>query len=625
MGVEVPHEVAAFLNFLGVPYPDIDEDQVRELARQVRTYAQNVANTHEAATGAVNEMGSVYSGYSYEQLVAAWARMSTGNMAELDRGCRMVARALDIAAEVITAVKVAVLASLAALAASYVSIMAATMATGGASAALTLAVRGAAHRILSAMEDMLIGYIAAEVIGKAIEPLEETVERMINGAVYRKAADELGVPSSSPQELRIDPDEVLRYADLLDKYADDMLDHSKRFAENVAALDFGRPDGLGEAPATDPGGPSGPLPGAPGHDSRPQGAGVPPGAVPSPVSQVPTSGVGDGSSTPRHSGADRPSATAPTRDRPEQSDRPAAASENRPAAAQSAGRPGTGDLAADRAAVSPSPVAADGVTSPAGARGVTSPVGEGVSERGVSTGQHAPSVISPVGSENLVQQGNSASSAITAATAGSAPSSDTNSPGQQQGAPRGQGGPRAGQGAAQPSRGQSQPSTPWQRTGRTGSPKPGRRGPTRNVTNPAAEHKTGATPWSKGTRPAAAETTAPEPKVFAPEPADRKRVSADPSGPKVVAPETGTPRAAPDALEPKVIAPEATAPEVVPGTASPKVAPPEIVGPEVTGAEMVAPVSAGAEADERKVIGPEGDGAGGVAAEVEGETGRRRK
>ncbi|WP_330253185.1 hypothetical protein OG874_00770 [Nocardia sp. NBC_00565] len=76
--------------------------------------AANIQDTHESATRVVKDMGSVYSGYSYEQLVAAWAAMSATHMADLDLACKVVARVLEVAAEVITVVKVAVLAELAA-------------------------------------------------------------------------------------------------------------------------------------------------------------------------------------------------------------------------------------------------------------------------------------------------------------------------------------------------------------------------------------------------------------------------------------------------------------------------------------------------------------------------------
>ncbi|MEV2226468.1 hypothetical protein AB0E01_42445 [Nocardia vinacea] len=244
MSIEIPSDVALFLNYCGVPYPDINEDDVRALAEHVRVFATGVQETHESATGTVKQMGSVYSGYSYEQLVAAWAAMSATHMADLDRACRFVATALDIAAEVIVGVKVAVLAELAALAASYAAAMGASIATSGLSATAGPAIAAAAKRLCSAMEQALVSYVLAEVMGKALEPLEDAVDRLINGTVHDAVRDALGVAPASPSSsipLHIEPDEVLRYADILDSHADDILKHAETFANNVATLDFMTP------------------------------------------------------------------------------------------------------------------------------------------------------------------------------------------------------------------------------------------------------------------------------------------------------------------------------------------------------------------------------------------------
>ncbi|MGW4767742.1 WXG100-like domain-containing protein [Nocardia sp. NPDC004278] len=249
MAIEIPHEVALFLNFCGVQYPDVNEDDVRTLGRQVQNFAAKVQNTHESATGVIKEMGSVYSGYSYEQLLATWGRMSATHMADLDAACTVVAKALDLAADVITVVKVAVLAELAALAASYAAIIATP---AGPAAGPSLA--AAARRICDQMAQNLLGYLVAEVIGKAIEPLEHTIDRMINGVAYDAASHLLGVSppsSSSVSPLHIEPDEVLRYAKVLDDHADEIMRHAADFADEVAKLDFTTdgPDGI-DGPST---------------------------------------------------------------------------------------------------------------------------------------------------------------------------------------------------------------------------------------------------------------------------------------------------------------------------------------------------------------------------------------
>lgn len=43
--MELPSDVAAFLNFLGVPWPNINEDKVRAAARELRTFVDGVAGS----------------------------------------------------------------------------------------------------------------------------------------------------------------------------------------------------------------------------------------------------------------------------------------------------------------------------------------------------------------------------------------------------------------------------------------------------------------------------------------------------------------------------------------------------------------------------------------------------
>lgn len=237
MAIDLPSEVAFFLNLCGIPYPDINEDDVRALAEYVRAFAQQVRETHASATGVINQMGDFYSGESYQQLVATWAGMSATHMRQLDSACEIVGQALDAAATVITVVKVVVLAELAALAAAYTSILLTPPLAPSAPL-----VAAAARRLCEEMSQYLIGYIIAEVIGKAIEPLEQAIEDMVKGVVYDAARDALDVPSSGrTQPLHIEPDAVQHFAKVLDDHADDILQHAATFAENVSTLDFTTP------------------------------------------------------------------------------------------------------------------------------------------------------------------------------------------------------------------------------------------------------------------------------------------------------------------------------------------------------------------------------------------------
>ncbi|WP_306360041.1 hypothetical protein [Nocardia sp. CC227C] len=559
MAIQIPSEVALFLNFLGFPYPDINEDHVRELADQVRTFAEKVRDTHTAATGAINDMGSVYSGYSYEQLVTTWARMSATNMADLDQACTVVATALDAAAVVIVTVKVAVLTELAALAVAYATAMSAAVATSGLSATMTPAIAAAARRLLVAMEQTLLSYLLAEVIARAVEPLEETVARVVNGFAYESARRALGVPSDAGQEqtLRIDPDEVLRYAQVLDDHAADITRHAQDFANNVADLDFTTPDGVDDragiprtwaspdpgagAPDPNPGGDS-PYSGSPPTAASPatveaqaaRPATIDPGepsgttssesAAASAASsasesraQHPTTATPDGTGRgDQPTEAARQGTGTPDRNGSGTPEQPAAVDNGDPAAASNGGN--AGRLADQSAGDTPAPARAISDSS--------EPVGQRPGAEPRSDGQHdiraTDSPTATAISDPAAPRGAGSLSDTTAFTTPSASTSAT--------APASADGQRAGSGLGNlaPSAGAGQQrspkATPWARIAKpagssTTPPEPGLVDPTPSPA-PHAERTPLATPWSR-TRPATEtparvsvpETARPAPKV----------------------------------------------------------------------------------------------------------------
>src|SRR5690606_14924396 len=126
-------------------------------------------------------------------------------------------------------------------------------------------------------EEVLVGYIVAEVLGKAIEPLEAAVSDMVQGAVYGASADMLGVDPGRSDVVLVDPDELRRYAQVLDDHADDIMKHAVKFGENVAALDFSTPVGPpgGATPSAAGGRPGTTGPGPTVAPSGPPGSGVP--------------------------------------------------------------------------------------------------------------------------------------------------------------------------------------------------------------------------------------------------------------------------------------------------------------------------------------------------------------
>src|SRR5262249_52964250 len=105
MSIELPGPVVDFLSIIGVNWPQVNEDSVREFAGHVRDFASQVQDTHSAASSTIQQMGSAYTGASYEKLLEAWSHMSSSHMQELHEGATVVATALDVAADAIVAMK----------------------------------------------------------------------------------------------------------------------------------------------------------------------------------------------------------------------------------------------------------------------------------------------------------------------------------------------------------------------------------------------------------------------------------------------------------------------------------------------------------------------------------------
>jgi uncharacterized protein YukE len=240
LSVELPGEVVWFLSLVGVAWPMVNEDQVRVFAGHVRAFADSIDGTHQAASSTIRQMGSAYSGSSYEQLVATWARMTTGHMNELVDACHTVATAVDAAADAIVAAKLAAIGELVGMAAAFVADQAAAVATFGiAEAGEALIVEGA-KKLVNGLVNQLEQHILGEVIGKAVGPLEAVVERAVGGLVFQGAQAALGAPGGSVgSSFGIAPDELRGHAQALRGHADAVAGHARSFGAAISGVSFG--------------------------------------------------------------------------------------------------------------------------------------------------------------------------------------------------------------------------------------------------------------------------------------------------------------------------------------------------------------------------------------------------
>ncbi|MFI6312257.1 hypothetical protein ACIBEK_19305 [Nocardia fusca] len=222
-----------FLNALGIPYPDVDVDQVREMAHAVDEFAKDVRKTFDESTSTIEGMENVLSGETYQSILVLWSHNS-GKMAELETAFDVTSTALDIAADVIEAVQIAVLIELAALAASFIASMftPAAPVTGPLLAA-------AARQIAKALAEFIIGYIAGKLLAEAFEPMLEKFNEYILDSL--KPPDNAVPTSGGSGKVYMDPDGVNNVVTTLENQAREMQEHGDKLGNRLSELDFSTP------------------------------------------------------------------------------------------------------------------------------------------------------------------------------------------------------------------------------------------------------------------------------------------------------------------------------------------------------------------------------------------------
>jgi uncharacterized protein YukE len=239
MAIELPSEVVDFLQFIGVNWPNVNEDSVRALAGHVRDFASNIDSTHQAATQTVQDMGQAYSGASYEQLVQTWTRLSSSHMTELVDGCKVVAEALDVAADAIVAAKGVAIAELVALAVSFVADQAAAVATFGLAEAAEALVIEAAKKCVNFLEQELEQMVIGKVLEAAMTPLEGVVQKAVSGLVYAaEGAVEGAAGGAAGANFSMDQEALSQHFQTFQGHADAVASHAQTLQSNIASVKF---------------------------------------------------------------------------------------------------------------------------------------------------------------------------------------------------------------------------------------------------------------------------------------------------------------------------------------------------------------------------------------------------
>ena len=81
MAINLPHWLVEVMGVLGFNWPEIDEDQLKDAAHMLRSYAHECQDSHDATHRVVmGDLPQVYAAQSYTALVQVWSEQSSGHM-----------------------------------------------------------------------------------------------------------------------------------------------------------------------------------------------------------------------------------------------------------------------------------------------------------------------------------------------------------------------------------------------------------------------------------------------------------------------------------------------------------------------------------------------------------------
>jgi hypothetical protein len=187
VSIDLPPELVFAIGLIGLPWPEVEEDQLRTYAEHLRAFAGSLSDTHGTAHARIGALSATNAGPAYEALVERWSHVSSAHVNELIDGCHALATALDTAAEAVEVAKKAIIAALVILAAAFVADQAAAIATVGvAEAALPIAIEVARTAVKGAL-DQLEQMAIAEALQAALAPLEDRLAAAVQGMVLRGA------------------------------------------------------------------------------------------------------------------------------------------------------------------------------------------------------------------------------------------------------------------------------------------------------------------------------------------------------------------------------------------------------------------------------------------------------
>ncbi|MET7795982.1 nucleic acid/nucleotide deaminase domain-containing protein [Streptomyces decoyicus] len=194
VGVVLPGWADEILDIIGVSWPNVDEDDYRDMADSLREFADDIDEGANDAHQAIQSfVGSAGGSLGVEALNAHWGKINGKHLKGLADCGRLAATAMDGVAVLIEGAKLAAIVQLGILAAEVIAAQAAAPFTFGLSelgaVAGTQVTRLAVRKIIKEVCQQVV----EQIVSVALTPVEEALGAMVGDLVVQLGANALGV------------------------------------------------------------------------------------------------------------------------------------------------------------------------------------------------------------------------------------------------------------------------------------------------------------------------------------------------------------------------------------------------------------------------------------------------
>jgi histone H3/H4 len=194
MGYTLPGWVDEILDFIGINFPNVDEDDYREMADALREFAGDFEGKGGDAHAAITRVLSGSEGWAKDALEGHWSKVKASHLDEVPKIAKGFAEGLDLLAEIIFGMKRKAEIELGVMAASIGIAIGAAFLTGGLSALIGAAQTAAMRQLIKEIIDEAAERIVSEVVAKLSEPVTDKFNKIVEDAILDLADDALSLP-----------------------------------------------------------------------------------------------------------------------------------------------------------------------------------------------------------------------------------------------------------------------------------------------------------------------------------------------------------------------------------------------------------------------------------------------